>query len=80
MPNRTFQNYNRVDKEIDILQKVTDLAKSSVDGERILHMEQAIYSNGEEFSSKIAFDNIAIVLKPMTPRTFDDLVRTGNKG
>ncbi|PQE15615.1 ste kinase protein [Rutstroemia sp. NJR-2017a BBW] len=77
---RTSRNYNRVDREIDILQKVTDLAKSSIDGERILRMEQAIYSNGEEFSSKTAFDNIAIVLKPMTPRTYGALLRTKHKG
>jgi hypothetical protein len=77
---RTSRNYNRVDREIDILQKVTDLAKSSVDGERILRMEQAIHSNGEEFSSKTVFDNIAIVLKPMTPRIFSSLLGPGNKG
>ncbi|KAF7872433.1 hypothetical protein EAF04_003354 [Stromatinia cepivora] len=77
---RTSRNCDSVDKKIDILQKVTDLAKSSVDGERILRMEQVIYSNGEEFSSKTAFDNVAIVLKPMTPQTFGDLLGTRNKG
>ncbi|KAM3065428.1 hypothetical protein ACMFMG_011451 [Clarireedia jacksonii] len=77
---RTSKNYGSVDKEIEILQKVTDLAKNSVDGERILHMEEVIYSNGEEFSSKTAFDNVAIVLKPVTPRTFGDLLGTRNKG
>lgn len=77
---RTSRNCNTVDEEINILQKVTDLANSSVDGERILRMEQVIYSNGEEFSTKTAFDNIAIVLKPMTPQTFGDLLGTRSKG
>jgi hypothetical protein len=77
---RTSRNCDSVDKEIDILQKVTDLAKSSVDSERILRMEQVLYSNGKEFSSKITFDNVAIVLKPMTPQTFRDLLGTQNKG
>ncbi|KAI3338906.1 kinase-like domain-containing protein [Ustulina deusta] len=77
---RTSRNCDTVDEEINILQKATDLANSSVDGERILRMEQVIYSNGEEFSSKTAFDNVAIVLKPMTPQTFGDLLGTRSKG
>ena len=43
-------------------------------------MTEVIYSNSEEFSSKKAFDNVAIVLKPMTPQTFGDLVGTRSKG
>ena len=39
-------------------------------------MAEVIYSNGKEFSSKTAFNNIAIVLKLMTPQTFGDLVGT----
>lgn len=77
---RTSRNYIYVDKEIDILQEVTDLAKRSDDGERILRMEEVIYSNGQEFSSKTAFDNVAIVLKPMTPQTFRDLLGAQSKG
>jgi len=39
-------------------------------------MAEVIYSNNKEFSSKMAFDNIAIILKLMTPQTFSDLVGT----
>jgi hypothetical protein len=69
-----------VDKEIKILREVTNLAQKSDDGKRILRMAEVIYSNGKEFSSKTAFDNVAIVLKPMTPQTFGDLVGTRSKG
>jgi hypothetical protein len=69
-----------VDQEIETLREVTNLAQKSDDGERILRMAEVIYSNGEEFSSKTAFDNIAIVLKPMTPQTFGDLIGTRSKG
>jgi hypothetical protein len=77
---RTSENYQSVDKEIETLREVTNLAQESDDGERILCMVEVIYSNGKEFSSKTVFDNVAIVLKPMTPRTFDDLLGTRSKG
>ena len=77
---RTFRNCHSVDKEIETLWEVTNLAQKSDDGERILRMAEVIYSNGKEFSSKTAFDNVAIVLKPMTPQTFGDLVGTWSKG
>ncbi|KAK3349739.1 kinase-like domain-containing protein [Lasiosphaeria hispida] len=77
---RTSRNCHGVDKEIQTLQEVTNFAQRSDDGERVLRMAEVIYSNGEEFSSKTAFDNVAIVLKPMTPQTFGDLVGTRSKG
>ncbi|KAK2731287.1 hypothetical protein FQN57_003533 [Myotisia sp. PD_48] len=73
---RTPRNCHSVDNEIKILQEVTKLAQKSSDDERIVCMTEAIYSIGEEFCSKMAFDNIAIVLKPMTPRTLVDLFKT----
>ncbi|KAF2812792.1 kinase-like protein [Mytilinidion resinicola] len=77
---RTSQNCHSVDKEIETLREVTNFVQKSDDGERILRMAEVIYSNSKEFSSKTAFDNVAIVLKPMTPQTFGDLVGTRSKG
>jgi hypothetical protein len=76
---RTSHNRHQVDRDIETLQKVSNLALKSDDGDRILRVVEVIYSNGEEFSSKMAFDNIAIVLKPMAPQTFHDL-KTRSKG
>ena len=76
---RTSRNYHSVDKDIEILREVTNLAQNSDDGERILRMTEVIHCNSEEFSST-AFDNVAIVLKPITPKTFCNLVGTRSKG
>lgn len=80
MVERTSRNCHGVDEEIQTLQEVTHFAQRSDDDERILRMEEVIYTNGEEFSSKTAFDNVAIVLKPITPETFGELVGTRSKG
>jgi hypothetical protein len=74
---RTSRNCHAVDEEIQILQEVTDFAQRSDDGDRVMHVAEVIYSNGETFSSGTAFDNVGIVLKPMTPHTFGDLVGLG---
>lgn len=60
MVQRTSRNYHCVDKDIDTLREVTNLAQTSDDGKRIVRMAEVIYSNGEEFSSKTAFDNVAM--------------------
>jgi len=65
-----------VDKEIEILQEVTNLAQKSDNGEQILCIAEVIYSNSKEFFSKIVFNNIAIVLKPIMPQIFGNLVGT----
>ncbi|KAF2969142.1 hypothetical protein GQX73_g4381 [Xylaria multiplex] len=77
---RTSRNYHNVDKEIETIREVTNFAQKSDDEERILRMVEVIYPNGEKFSSKTAFDNVVIVLKPITSGTFADLVRTQSKG
>ena len=77
---RTSRNCHSVDEEIETLQSVTDLAEQLDDDERLLRMTEVIYSNGEKFSSKMAFDNVAIVLRPMMPRTLADLVGIRSKG
>lgn len=77
---RTPRNCHLVDVEIQTLQRVTSLARRSDDDERVVRVAEVIYSNGEEFSSKTVFDNVAIVLKPVTPQTFGDLLGTRSKG
>ena len=42
----------------------------------ILYIAEVIYFNNKEFSSKMAFNNITIILKLITPQTFSDLVKT----
>lgn len=76
----TSRNCYSIDKEIEILRKVTSLAGKSDDYKRVLRVVEIIYSNDQNFSSNTAFDNIAIVLKPMTPQTIGNLVRTRSKG
>jgi hypothetical protein len=67
-----------VDNEIKTLRRVTDHAQKADDGGRIVRMAEVIYPNSEQFSFKTAFDNVAIVLKPMTPQTLGNLVGTRN--
>ncbi|KAL8905547.1 MAG: hypothetical protein Q9207_002573 [Kuettlingeria erythrocarpa] len=80
MIERTSKNYRNVDAEIEVCKEVTAFAKQSEDGERILRATEFIYSNEEKFSSKRAFDNVAVVLWPMTPQTLADLVGVRSKG
>ena len=77
---RTNQNCDSIDKEIQTLQEVTNLARNSDDGERVVRMVEVLYSSGKKFSSTTAFDNVAIVLQPMTPKTFVDLITNRSKG
>lgn len=76
---RTWRNRHTVAAEIETLQEVTKLSQSSEDGELVLRMADVIYTNGEEFSSTTAFDNVAIVLVPITPRIFNDLIGPSSK-
>lgn len=80
MVERTSRNHRVVDEEIEILREVTNLVEALSEGERIVRMTEVIYSNGKDFSSKTVFDNVAIVLTPITPRTFGSLVGTRSKG
>jgi hypothetical protein len=77
---RTCRNRDSVDKEIQTLQEVTALAQNSDDGERVVRMVEVIYSSSQTFSSTTAFDHVAIVLQPMTPKTFVDLMTSRSKG
>ncbi|KAI1312871.1 kinase-like domain-containing protein [Xylaria venustula] len=77
---RTRKTAEAVDAEVAIYNQVTELAERWDAGERIVRQTEVLYSKGEVFSSKVAFDDGAMVLQPMTPRTFSDLVGAGNSG
>lgn len=77
---RTSRNCHRVDEEIQTLKELTDILTRSPEGERVVRMTEVIYFGSKEFSSNAAFDNVALVLQPMTPQTFGDLVGTQSKG
>ena len=80
MMERTSRNYRNVDAEVEVCKEVTAFAERSDDGERILRATEVIYSNDEKFSPKRAFDNVAVVLKPMTRETLADWVGIRSKG
>ncbi|KAL9014351.1 MAG: hypothetical protein Q9173_001000 [Seirophora scorigena] len=80
MIERTSKNYRNVDAEIQVCKEVTAFAEQLKDSERIVRAMEIIYSNEENFSFKRAFDNIAVVLWPMTPQTLADLVGPRSKG
>ena len=71
---RTSKNYGIIDAEVQVCKDVTAVAERRDDGERILRVVEVIYSKEEKFSFKTPFDNVAIVLKPMTPLTLADWV------
>ena len=77
---RRSDNYNLVDAEVQICNEVTAFAGKSDDGGRIMRVVEVLYTKDENFSSKAAFDNVAIVMQPMTPRTFTDMCGFGSKG
>lgn len=77
---RNARNCHSVAQEIQILREVTDLARQSDEGERVVHVVEVIYTNDEDFDSKTPFDNVGIVLQPMTPNTFVDLLGTRSMG
>lgn len=80
MLERTSRNCHHVDQEVQTFQELTGLLTKSPEGERVLRMDEVIYTNNKEFSSEAAFDNVAMVLTPMTPQTFLDLMGTQSTG
>ncbi|KAI0185407.1 kinase-like domain-containing protein [Xylaria flabelliformis] len=75
MMERNEKSYLSVDREIDTVRRVTDLARRFDEGERLMRMVDVICPNGKEFlSSKTAFDHVYAVLRPMTTETFHHLV------
>ncbi|KAL9026044.1 MAG: hypothetical protein Q9196_005233 [Gyalolechia fulgens] len=77
---RTSRNHSIVDAEVRVCNEVTAFAEKSEDGGRILRMVEVLYSKDEKFPSKAAFDNVAVVLLPMTPQTMADIFGAKSKG
>ena len=73
MMERTSKNYGSVDAEVQICKEITAFAEKSDEGRRILRVVEVLYSDNEKFSSTVAFDNVAVVLQPVTSSTLADI-------
>lgn len=62
-----------VNKEIETLKALTELAKDKDDGWRLLRLRDVIYQNGTEEYSSTRFEDIILVLEPATLDCFDRL-------
>ncbi|KAI0410750.1 kinase-like domain-containing protein [Xylaria grammica] len=77
---RKSRNASHVDAEVQICNEVTAFAQVSDDGGRILRAVEVLYTDGKKFSSETAFDNVTIVMQPMTPETLADMCGPNSKG
>lgn len=77
---RTVKNHDRVDAEVQRFRDLTVFANKWNDSERILRMTEIIYINEERFSLTTPFDNVAIVMQPVTPETLTDWLGNRSKG
>lgn len=77
---RTAKNHHSVDAEVQRCLEVSAFANQHDDSERILRVADVIYTNEEKFLPKAGFDNVAIVMRPMTPHTLMDWVGSQSKG
>jgi serine/threonine protein kinase len=73
----TSKSAGVVDKEIGRYRDLTALAQKRDDEGRLVRLKKTIDPRDEEFTSGTAFEDVALVLEPMTPETLDDLV--GNR-
>ena len=80
MMERRPNNYSSIDKEVQICKKVTAFAERFDDNKRILRVVDVVYTKDKRFSSKIAFDNVAVILQPMTPKTLSNMCGVKSKG
>ena len=77
---RTVKNHDRVDVKVQRSRDITAFANKWDDSERILRVTEIIYTNEERFSPTTLFDNVAIVMQPMTPKTLTDWLGNRSKG
>ncbi len=73
---RNTRTVRSVGREIDVLRRLTLLAQEHGEEGRLVRLKDALYPRGvAEFNSgSTDFDEVALVLEPMTPRTFDHLI------
>lgn len=77
---RTAKNHHNVDAEVQRCLKMSAFADQCDDSEKILRAADVIYTNEKKFSPKAAFDNVAIVMRPMTSQTLANWVGIRSKG
>lgn len=77
---RTTQDYHAIDAEVQRCKEVTAFAIQSDPDRRILRLIDVIYTNEEKFSPTASFDNVAMVMQPMTPHTLQEWVGIRSKG
>ena len=70
---RTSKNADDVDTEVSISAAVTKLAKERDEDGRIVRQIDVLYASGKSLSPDLPFDEVAIILQPMTPETFHNL-------
>ncbi|KAI9669494.1 MAG: hypothetical protein M1829_005083 [Trizodia sp. TS-e1964] len=71
---QTHKNQTVIDTEVKVCKALTTDAKVAGNNGRILGVLDTIYTTNEKFSSRLPFDNVAIVLTPLMPKTFSDWV------
>ena len=73
---RNKKTVRSVDREIDVLRRLTSLAQEHGEEGRIVRLKETLYPKGvAEFDSgSTIFEEVALVLEPMTPGTFDHLI------
>lgn len=67
-------------KEITRYQELTDLAEREDDGGRLVRLKQTIDPREEASSSGRGFEEVALVLEPMTPQILEDIIRIRGTG
>lgn len=70
-----------IDREIQTFRKLTALANERDAGDRIVRLLEVIGHPGDShLSSSTPFQEVAMVMDPMTPLTLSNLVITGSDG
>jgi hypothetical protein len=80
---RNIRTTHRVNAEIARYKEVTNLAKGGDDddGTRLVCLKEIIYPGGDEkLSSGSPFDQVGLVMEPMTPATLDSIVKNSARG
>jgi hypothetical protein len=77
---RISRTSGTVDTEVRTYEDVTAMAEKCDEDERIVRLVEVLYTHGERLSSEKTFDDVALVLAPVTPMTLSDLVGVRSKG
>ena len=77
---RNSKSATKINNEITRYHQLTDLAEMHNDGGRVVRLKQVIDPREGSSSPSNSFEDVALVLEPMTPQILEDLIRTGNIG